>query len=61
MIPRNPSIASTWLITARHRTDLLATRIGLPAARRVMDAALARIAARSTMAKGGSRCAVAAL
>jgi len=61
MIPRNPSIASTWLMTARHRTDLLASLIGLPAARLTMDAALARIAARSRTANGGSRCAVAAL
>ncbi len=61
MIPRNPSMARTRLITARHRTDLLATLIGLPAARRAMDPALARSAARSSTAKGGSRCAVAAL
>ena len=60
-IPRNPVVPRTCSSTARHRTDLLATRIGLPAARRVMPAALARRAARSSTANGGSRPAVAAL
>ena len=58
-MPRKPSISSTASISCRHRTDLLASLIGFGPARRTMAAALARIAARSTTANGGSRCAVA--
>ncbi len=60
-MPVKPSSASIWSSTGRQRTDLLASRIGLPAARAVIAAALARSAARSATANGGSRCAVAAL
>src|SRR5215472_15921276 len=60
-MPRNPSIASVSSISARHRTDLLASLIGVPAARRTMSAALARMAAMSTTANGASICELAAL
>ena len=40
--PRKPSMASTRSSRGRDRIDLLATRIGLPAARRTRAAALAR-------------------
>src|SRR5689334_13863018 len=58
-MPATPGRASTRRSTARERTDLLATRIGLPAARRSRSAAFASSASRSTTAKGGSRSAVA--
>ena len=40
--------------TARARTDLLATRIGLPEERESISPALDHIASRSTSAKGAS-------
>ncbi len=59
MIPAKPSRASTRSSRARQRTDLLATRIGLPCERRTRSAALASKARRSTTASGASRWAVA--
>jgi hypothetical protein len=44
----------------RQRTDLLASRMGLPLARLVIAAAFALNAAMSTIANGGSSAAVAA-
>jgi hypothetical protein len=61
MTPENPSIRSACVSSARQRSDLLATRIGLPAARRARAAAFSRNAVRSTTANGGSRPAVAVL
>src|SRR3954452_22078756 len=52
--PRNPSRARMRSSSGRQRTDLLATRIGLPAARRTMSSAVAHIASRSMNANGGS-------
>ena len=59
MIPLKPSSRSTRSSSARQRTDLLATRIGFPAARRTRSAAFASNASRSTIASGASRWAVA--
>src|SRR3954447_21284614 len=58
-MPAKPGRASTRPRTERQRTDLLATRIGVPAARRTRASALASTASRSTTAHGGSRSAVA--
>lgn len=52
-MPRKPAIASVSSISRLPRTDLLASLIGVPAARRVMSAALLRGSARSMTAKGG--------
>jgi hypothetical protein len=60
MTPANPSVAKTRSSSARQRTDLLATRIGFPRARRTRSAAFAWNAWRSTIANGGSSRAVAA-
>ncbi len=59
MTPWKPSVRSTRSSSARQRTDLLATRTGLPFARRTRSAALASKASRSTIASGASRWAVA--
>jgi len=59
MIPEKPGKASTSRSRARQRTDLLATRMGVPPARRTRSAALSRRAVRSTIAKGACRWAVA--
>ena len=47
-------------MSGRQRTDLLATRIGLPWLRATIESALRSKASRSTTAYGGVRCAVAA-
>ena len=60
MTPANPSRRSTRSRRKRHRTDLLATRIGRPAARRTRSSALRSKATRSTTARGASSCLVAA-
>ena len=53
MSPRNPgSLRSTSWRISRQRTDLLATRIGVPPARASISRALAQSASRSTSAKG---------
>ena len=52
-IPRNPSSASASCISRLQRTDLLASLIGVPAARRARSAAFDRKATRSTIANGG--------
>src|SRR5215469_12157300 len=59
--PRKPSIPRATVISRLHRTDLLASLIGVPPARRAMSAAFERKAAMSIMANGGSSSAVAAL
>src|SRR6202042_1675728 len=58
-VPRKPPRASTCCCSARQRTDLLARRIGLPAARCSRVSAFASIASRSTSANGACRAAVA--
>src|SRR4051794_31146662 len=58
-MPAKPGWASTRRRIARERTDLLATRIGLPPARRSRSPAFASSASRSTTANAGSRSAVA--
>src|SRR5215207_1546858 len=60
MMPANPSRASVRSMIARTRTDLLATRIGTPLARRTRSSALAHRAGSSTRAKGVSSADVAA-
>jgi hypothetical protein len=57
----NPSSRSTSSSTRRLCTDLLASRIGFPAARRGHRCRVCARAARSATANGGSRCTVAAL
>src|SRR5580658_8888792 len=52
-------MASARSIRKRQRSDLVATRIGRPAARRVRSSALRSNASRSTIASGGSSPAVA--
>src|SRR6476661_2890012 len=59
MTPRNPGVASATPTRCRQRTDLVATRTGLPAARRTRSAAFARKASRSTTANGASSALVA--
>ena len=59
-VPWKPgSHSCTARSSARQRTDLEATRIGVPPARRSMSAALAQKASRSTTAKGASSAVVA--
>ncbi len=56
MSPRKPRFqSSTDRISDLQRSDLVATRIGFPRARRSRSSAFAHIASRSTNANGGSR------
>ena len=57
--PAKPSRASVRSTMLRTRTDLLATRIGTPPARRTRSSALAQSAGSSTIASGAPRSAVA--
>ncbi len=59
-MPRYPGSSSTASSTERTRTDLLATRIGEPAARSSIENAFQASASTESAAKGGSSCAVAA-
>ena len=58
--PRNSLRSSTRLVTARHRIDFVASRMGSQRALVIIDVALSSRASRSTTAKGGIRLAVAA-
>src|SRR5918997_6949236 len=59
MSPATPSRASARSISARHRTDFVASRTGCPAARASRSSRFASKASRSTTPNGGSRWAVA--